>query len=177
MKRIVKAGAVMAVAALMVIPVKGDWVNARSGLNVRSTPSTDAEIVAVLPFTTEVKGTIKDGWMQIEGGYVSTEFLQDADPLADAEYLGSWLCTAYTHSGMPCADGSYPQAGYSVATNSLPLGTEIFVSGVGFRTVTDRGPSSMPSAWLDVFLDSYSECVTYGEQVHDVWLLNEKGDE
>lgn len=171
MKRIVKAGAVMAVATLMAIPVKGEWVNARSGLNVRSTPSTDAEIVAVLPFATEVTGTAKDGWMQIEGGYVSTEFLQDADPLADAEYLGTFHLTAYPSTGYQTASGKWPEVNVTVAHNSLPFGTELYIKGHGIWTVEDRGPASMGTEWCDLYLGDYNACVLFGSRYADVWIL------
>lgn len=125
----------------------------------------------VIPFGEEVEGTVTDGWMKTEDGFVSAEFLSETDPLAEAQYLGSFLVTAYTHSGFCCADGSYPEAGYTIACNSLEMGTKVFISGIGLRTVCDRGPSSMPDAWLDLFVDGYEEAVVFGEQRHDVWII------
>ena len=152
------------------------WVSAHNGLNVRAEPSQDAAVVAVVPFGTEVEGIAKDGWLKAENGYMSVEWLTDEDPLEDYTYLGEWLTTAYTHTGACCADGSYPEAGYSVATNTLPLGTELYIEGIGFCTVTDMGPSSMPGEWLDIFMDGYSDCVRHGEQYHGVWIVPEGGD-
>ena len=147
------------------------WVSAQSGLNVRADPSLEAQIVAVLPFGTEVQGKYQGDWFEVSEGFLSAEWVSTKNPMKDWSYMGEWLTTAYTHTGSPCADGSYPSAGYSVATNSLPLGTEIYISGVGFRTVTDRGPASMPAEWLDIFMDSYSECVQWGEHRNDVWVI------
>lgn len=169
MKR-VRAGAVMAVVTLMAIPVKGEWVNARSGLNVRSTPSTDAEIVAVLPFATEVTGTVKDAWMQIGDGYVSTEFLQDTSPLEEFEYAGEWHLTAYYATGNPTASGAWPEVNVTVAHNSLPFGTELYIEGLGFWTVQDRGPASLGTEWCDLYLGDYGTCVAFGSQHRNVWI-------
>ena len=149
---------------------RGEYVDAVSGLRLRSAPSLEAEIVKVLPFGEEVNGEIKDGWMKTDDGYLKTDFLSKKNPLDDYDYMGNWMLTAYTHTGCACANGPYPTAGYTVACNSLPLGTEIYISEIGFRTVEDRGPQSMPGEWLDLFLDGYSECVSFGVQYHDVYI-------
>lgn len=151
------------------------FVVALSGLCVRAQPSTEAPVVAVEPFATQVEGIVEDGWLMSEDGYMKAEWLSEDDPLAEYTYLGDYLTTAYTHTGSCCADGSYPEAGYSVATNVLPFGTTLYISGVGMRTVTDRGPRSMPDEWLDIFMDGYSECVSYGMQTRGVWVVPEGG--
>lgn len=155
----------------MTMLASAEYVTPPEGLRLRKEPSLDAEIIQVLPFGTEVEGTVSAGWMKTDDGYLKAEYLSEDDPLDGMTAMGSWLTTAYTHTGMCCADGSYPQAGYSVATNSLPLGTKLFIQGVGFRTVTDRGPSSMPGSWLDIFMDGYGECVAWGEQYREVWVV------
>ena len=168
MKSIVVA---LSVALTIAMPTHAEYVTAKSGLRVRAAPSLDAEVVGVLPFATEVSGVAKDGWLETEDGYLSAEYLSDDDPLKDWSYMGSWLTTAYTHTGSVCANGAYPTSGYTVACNSLPIGTELYIKGVGFRTVEDRGPSYMPYEWIDVFMDGYGACVVYGEQYHEVWVI------
>lgn len=163
-------GLLTVMVLLMGIVAKAEFVVAESGLRVRKEPNLDAEVIKVVPFGEQVEGPIINGWMETEDGYLSAEFLSETDPLAEAQFLGPFLLTAYTHSGFCCADGSYPEAGYTIACNSLPMGTRVFISGIGFRTVCDRGPASMPDAWLDLFVDGYSEAVAFGEQRHDVWI-------
>lgn len=165
----------MAAACMIALcaPVRAEYVTAKAGLCVRSEPSTDAQVVAVLPFGTEVQGKTRGEWIELSEGFLKAEFTGPDNPLEDYEPLGSWLTTAYTHTGQCCSDGSYPEAGYTVATNSLPMGTELYIVGVGFRTVCDRGPSSMPDAWLDIFMDSEGECIAWGEQYHDVYVVKE----
>ena len=162
--------ATIILAGLMTMTCQAEWVTAKEGLRVRKDMTTESEVVDVLPFATEVTGTLKDGWLHIEDGYVKAEYLADRDPLSDYEYMGEWLTTAYTHTGACCFDGSYPTAGYTVACNSLEIGSELYIEGVGFRTVCDRGPSSMPSQWCDVFVDTYEQAVAFGEQYHKVWV-------
>ena len=157
--------------ANMTMLASGEYVTAPEGLRLRKEPSLDAEVIKVLPFAEEVTGTIKNGWLETAEGYLKAEYLSEDDPLDGMTPMGSWLVTAYTHSGQCCADGSYPETGYSIATNSLALGTKVFIQGVGFRTVTDRGPSSMPGAWIDLFMDEYSSCIAWGEQFREVWVV------
>ena len=96
-------------------------------------------------------------------------------PKTEMTYLGNWMTTAYTHTGNCCANGNYPTE-CTVACNSLPFGTEIYID-VGYRVVEDRGPGSMPSEWLDIFMDSYDSCVQWGIQYRDVYLVEDEQDE
>jgi len=147
------------------------YVIALSGLCLRAEPSTEAPVISITPYATKVMGTVEDGWLQTEDGYLSADWLDSDDPLNEHTYLGTWLTTAYTHSGNACFNGEYPEPDYTIATNSLPIGTEVYIENLGYRVVQDRGPSSMPDAWLDVFVDTYSEAVSYGEQHHGVWVI------
>ena len=69
-------------------------------------------------------------------------------------YLGTYWITGYTATGSACANGNYPTVGYTVASNSLPMGTVIYIEGIGTRVVEDRG--GMASNVIDVFVDSTS---------------------
>ena len=95
-------------------------------------------------------------------------------PEPQLEYIGNWSITAYTHTGNCCANGNYPTDGYTVAHNTLPFGTEIYIDGVGYRTVEDRGPGYLGSEWCDLFMDSYNACVQWGIQNRDVYIVKGK---
>jgi 3D (Asp-Asp-Asp) domain-containing protein len=161
----------IALIGILASNTHAEYVTAPEGLRLRSAPYLEAEVIDVLPFATRVDGKVKDGWLKTEAGYLSTEYLSEKNPLDAYEALGSWLTTAYTHTGLNCANGEYPEVNYTVACNSLPIGTELYIEGIGFRTVEDRGPSNMPDEWLDIFMDGYSECVSFGEQHHRVWQI------
>ena len=153
---------------LMSVPAHAAYVTAPNGLCVRSEPSEDAEVLEVLPIGTEVDGEITDGWMQIEDGYISTDYIGDEDPL---ELIGTWRVTAYAYTGSACANGEFPEAGRTIAHNSLQFGTLIYIDGVGVREVMDRGPAYLGMEWCDLYLGNTSECVQWGDQMRKVWLV------
>ena len=110
-------------------------------------------------------------YLEDKNGYVCADYLSLENPLDGMELLGTWRITAYAYTGSPCANGCYPSAGYTVACNSLDFGTEIYIDGVGFRTVEDRGPSWLGSEWCDLYLGDYWECVQWGNQYRRVWMV------
>lgn len=163
-------------------------VNTPSGVRMREENNTDATIIKTLPNKTEVELIhVKFGdsgkWAKVQHGddvgYVCYKYLADdadqvtADEPAKSEmtYLGEFMITAYTHTGSPCANGNYPTAGYTVACNSLDFGTNIYIDGVGYRTVEDRGPD-YGSQWLDLFCGSYDECIMWGIQYRTVYIVD-----
>ena len=153
--------------------VKGAYVNAPSGLRVRNKPNFQGDILKVLPNGTEIGVISESGnWYEIIDGYVYKDFVVDNEP-ESMTLLGSWLITAYTATGSPCANGNYPTDGYTVACNSLDFGTKIYIEGVGYRTVEDRGPEWLGSEWLDIYYDSYDSCVQWGSQYRNVYLAGE----
>lgn len=151
------------------------YVNAPSGLNLRQLPTVNSKCIQVLPYGTKLV-IIDDeplaGWLMVEGGgYVKGEYTQPEDPQDDMELLGTWRITAYAATGNPCANGNYPTTGYTVACNSLPFGTQIYIEDVGFRTVEDRGPAWLGSEWCDLYLGDYNSCVQWGSQQKKVWRV------
>ena len=157
------------------------YVNSENGLRLREACSPQSGILTVMPYrglvdevaTIEIKGT---KWSKVTyecyAGYCRTEYLTDQDPLDGAQYMGTWRITAYAYTGSPCANGNYPEVGYTIACNSLPFGAEVYIDGVGFRTVEDRGPGWLGDAWCDLYLGDTAECVAWGDQYRDVWRVD-----
>lgn len=98
------------------------------------------------------------------------------------EWQGVWTITAYANdgasaSGMPLY--AYPRDDENmptVACNCLPFGTIIEIEGLGQFKVVDRGASSGQwawhnSAWCDIYLWSNAECVQFGRQHRNVWVV------
>lgn len=90
---------------------------------------------------------------------------------ASRELLGTFQITAYEWTGSPCANGRYPTEGYTVACNSLPLGTRVYIEGVGERVVEDRGASWHASNWMDLYLGDVASCSAWGVQNRTVYRL------
>ena len=150
------------------------YVIALSGLCLRAEPSTKAPAVNILPYATKVMGTVEDGWLQTEEGYLCGEYLAETDPLDDAQYLGTWKLTAYAETGLATACGEYPEAHVTAAHNTLPFGSRIYVRDHGVWTIQDRGPESMGSEWADLYLADHQTCVDFGMRTADVYLLPEE---
>ena len=91
------------------------------------------------------------------------------------EYVGEFELTAYTHTGNSCADGVYPCAGVTVACNDKRLWHKtIYIEGYGEFYVHDTG--GMSSNVVDIFMDSYDECIQFGRRKADVYII-EEGEE
>lgn len=86
-------------------------------------------------------------------------------------YLGVYEITAYEWTGNPCANGNYPTEGYTVACNSLPFGTVVYIEGIGYRTVEDRGADWHSSTWIDLYLGDESACYSFGRQYLNVYIV------
>lgn len=66
-------------------------------------------------------------------------------------------------SGGPTASGVLPAEGRTVAADwdVLPAGTEIYIDGVGWRTVEDTG-SGITGDKLDLYMDSHEAALKFG---------------
>lgn len=84
-------------------------------------------------------------------------------------YYGTKELTAYCATGNACADGVYPSAGYTVASNDKNLWHKwVYIEGIGDRYVHDTG--SMSVNVIDIYMDSYNECIMFGRQSADIYV-------
>lgn len=102
----------------------------------------------------------------------SEDFTEEVEEVytegTNGSYLGYYELTAYTHTGNCMANGEYPYVG-ACACNSLELGTVVYIEGYGTFTVCDRG--GMPDNVIDIFMDTYDECVEFGRRGADVYIV------
>lgn len=68
-------------------------------------------------------------------------------------------------SGGPTASGVMPEEGRTVAADwdVLPAGTEIYIDGIGWRTVEDTG-GAIRGDTIDIFFESHEEAAAFGIQ-------------
>lgn len=94
-------------AAPQEVPAEPVYVRVVSGpLNIRSAPNTDSEKVGKL-YTGKVVETkgLQDGWYQIDSGYISAEYVVQADPAQAtrgqeiADYALQFLGCRYVYGG------------------------------------------------------------------------------
>jgi len=102
------------------------------------------------------------------------EYVEDSsEPCEDnMTYFGSMQMTAYVATGNRCADGSYPEVGWTVACNDSRLWhKKIYIEGYGVRYVHDTG--GMASNVLDLFVGSLDEAYSVGRRNVDVYIVEE----
>lgn len=176
------------------------YVTATKGLNVRAVPTIDSTPLDTFTYGEEVNvigSKAEDNgneWTLIEYdsnfAFVWSEYLTTDAPKmnpsisyydehnvsneesssSEMTYLGNYMCTAYEWTGSPCANGNYPTEGYTVACNSLPFGTQIYIDGYGYYTVEDRGGGG--DNWIDIYMGDESSCYDFGVRYLDVYLVN-----
>lgn len=88
----------------------------------------------------------------------------------ELEYAGIFELTAYAWTGNPCANGNYPTTGYTVASNYFPLGTKIYIEGMGEFTVEDRG--GMADNVVDIYMGDHDTCIQFGRQQAGIYIIN-----
>ena len=98
-----------------------------------------------------------------------------------AEYIGTFDCTAYCCETYPhicggngiTASGAPVTAGLTVAVDPevIPLGTVLYIEGVGVRIAQDTG-SAIKGQKIDVAVETHAEAESWaGWGTHNVWIL------
>lgn len=98
------------------------------------------------------------------------------DTSSNRDYLGTYTLTAYCgcevcnggNAGIT-AMGVEPSEGWTVACNSLPLGTQISINGNVYE-VQDTG--NMDDGTIDIFMNSHDEALNFGVQSADVYVVS-----
>jgi len=83
--------------------------------------------------------------------------------------------SAYEWTGSPCADGVYPQRGFTVASNDPNLWHKwINIDGYGRFYVHDRMAQRMGTGIIDIYLGDPAECISFGRQEADIYIYYEQ---
>lgn len=137
-----------------------------SSLNVRLNAGTQYTAFDRLSYGNIVYGKQSmNGWTEINcrgfKGFVYSAYLQECGNQAqpgNLEYIGNLYVTGYCWSSSPStltANETTPQAGRTVAMAGYPFGTRIYIEGIGYRVVEDRG---VGQGCIDIFYDTVAEC-------------------
>jgi len=105
--------------------------------------------------------------------WVDESQASDPAPVTDENgmtYVGYYELTAYEWTGNTCANGNYPTTGYTVACNSLPLGTTIYIEGYGTYVVEDTG--GMGGGVVDIYMGDVDTCIQFGRQGANIYIVN-----
>jgi 3D (Asp-Asp-Asp) domain-containing protein len=98
---------------------------------------------------------------------------------SDGVYLGKFTLTAYCNckkccgkwSGGPTASGKMPKEGRTIAVDPkvIPLGSKVIINGKTYAA-EDTG-SKIKNKRIDVYFNSHSEALKFGEQTAKVYLV------
>ena len=108
----------------------------------------------------------------------SVQFDLEALKQNQVAYIGKYKITYYCACKQCCgktngitASGAKVQEAVTVAadTSKLPFGTNIYISGIGWRTVQDRG-GAIKGNRLDIYISSHNDPMPYNVQNLDVWV-------
>lgn len=97
-------------------------------------------------------------------------------------YIGEFKLTGYCHCAKCCgkstgitASGARATEGVTIAadTSKLPMGTRVYIEGVGERIVQDRG-GAIKGNKIDVYVNQHSKAyqAIYNQSNAKVWVLN-----
>lgn len=152
-------------------------------VNLRSGSSTDSEVLTIIDWGEELEQRREvdaEGWCQVsyegETGYVRYEYLTDTNPWDRLEYLGNYYITGYRmfdaaenggRSDGLTASGVVGTPGHTVAMKGIPFGTRIYIDGLGFFVVEDRG---VGYDCVDVAVDTIAEAYNI-TGYKDVYIL------
>jgi 3D (Asp-Asp-Asp) domain-containing protein len=84
-------------------------------------------------------------------------------------HLGSFVATCYTGGGTTASGAPTSLAVVAVDPSVIPLGTKVWIAGIGARTALDTG-GAIRGQRLDIWEPSYQQCVQFGAQAVDVFL-------
>lgn len=107
---------------------------------------------------------------QIDQAVEEVESAPESSAPEGMTYLGVYELTAYEATGNCCADGTWPVEWSTVACNSIPLGTTIYIEGYGTFTVHDTG--GMGGGVIDIYLGDPAACVQFGRRSANVYIVN-----
>lgn len=111
----------------------------------------------------------------------SEKYERQLEKKQSKKYIGTYTITAYCSCSRCCgksdgitASGTHVKDGRTIACGSLPIGTKVYIDGVGERTVEDRG---VHGKWIDLYMDSHSECLRFGLKKRKVYIRRTNGNE
>lgn len=91
-------------------------------------------------------------------------------------YLGNWTISFYCPCEICCgqwatgctASGTLADPWHTCATDGLEFGTILYVDGLGYFEVLDRGTEY---GWLDIYVGDHQEALNLGLQYRDVYIV------
>lgn len=83
--------------------------------------------------------------------------------------LGTFVVTCYDLQGRTASGASTSMETVAVDPRVIPLGTHLYISGVGERVAQDTG-GAIKGNRLDIWEPTYGQCAAWGVENRQVWL-------
>lgn len=111
---------------------------------------------------------------QVEEEGVTDRKVETTKQVKTETYTITAYCPCYECSegwGDSTASGVKAVEGITIATDkTIPLGTKIYIDGVGERIVQDRG-GAIKGNKIDLYFDTHQEVLSFGRQTKRVTIL------
>ena len=88
---------------------------------------------------------------------------------AQGKLLGTFVVTCYDIQGRTASGASTSPVTVAVDPRVIPLGTQIYIDGVGQRVAQDTG-GAIVGKRLDIWEPTYAQCAAWGVETRQVWL-------
>jgi len=85
-------------------------------------------------------------------------------------YLGTFIVTCYDLTGVTASGAMAGPDSVAVDPTVIPLGTQVYVAGVGQRTADDTG-GAIIGDHVDVWEPTYTQCIDWGVQQRAVYRV------
>jgi len=83
--------------------------------------------------------------------------------------LGTFVATCYSNQGTTASGAQAGPQTVAVDPNVIPLGTHLWIDGIGERIAQDTG-ADIQGNRIDLWNSSYDYCVSYGRQDVQVYV-------
>ncbi len=91
-------------------------------------------------------------------------------PSRHLNFLGNFLVTCYDLSGLTKSGAMAGLQSAAVDPGVIPLGTQIYVDGVGVRTADDTG-GAIVGDHVDIWEPTFGQCAAWGAQQRAVYSV------
>ena len=88
---------------------------------------------------------------------------------AQGRYIGTFVVTCYDLGGHTATGAAPTTQTVAVDPRVIPLGTRIYIAGVGERIAQDPG-GAIKGDRLDIWEPTYSQCAQWGVRDRQVWI-------
>lgn len=94
---------------------------------------------------------------------------EDSNDDGMSYYTSSWT-TAYAWTDNTCADGRWPELGYTAASSDPNLWNKwVYIDGVGEFYIHDYCPNT---GVIDIYMGDEESCWEYGSSVRDIYIID-----